>query len=479
MSKRRGAPVSRRRTARPAVASRRRAARTTRCAAEAARVLERTLQSRVAGRRLPRSRQRALRSARRRPAVGARARHAALAAAARPRARARQRPAARSTSSPRCSRRCASAPTSSSSSTACRRHAVVNEAVEHAHAARRTAAARASSTPCCGASRATRARRPGRSRSATRCAGWRSSSVIPTSWSNAGGAASARTRTRRLLEANNRPKPMHLLAFRDRGGRELLAESLIDEGCEVEASSLSPLGLKVRSGSPLADRGLPPRRLLRAGRGGAGGGAAAAAARPASACSTSPPRPAARASRCQAIEPRVECVLADAAPDRLGIVRAQPAPAAALGAGRRRRRAAPAVAPPLRSRGGRRAVHRHRHAAQAPRAQVAALAARGDRGWRRRSAALVEASSALVRPGGLLVVITCSLEEEENEQVMERFLSRHRDFHPAPLDGALGGAAAAPRRSRRGCGGSGPRAITTASRPPSWCATPRFDWANR
>lgn len=47
-------------------------------------------------------------------------------------------------------------------------------------------------------------------------------------------------RTRALLGANNRPKPMHLLAFRDRGGRELLAEQLIDEGIEVEASRISP-----------------------------------------------------------------------------------------------------------------------------------------------------------------------------------------------------------------------------------------------
>ncbi len=37
---------------------------------------------------------------------------------------------------------------------------------------------------------------PGRSRSAIRCAGWRSSSVIPTSWSTAGGDASARSATR-------------------------------------------------------------------------------------------------------------------------------------------------------------------------------------------------------------------------------------------------------------------------------------------
>src|SRR5436305_10336937 len=58
--------------------------------------------------------------------------------------------------------------------------------------------------------------------------------------------------TRDLLAANNRPKPMQLLAFRDRGGRELLAEALIDEGLEVEPTALSALGLTVRRGNPLA-----------------------------------------------------------------------------------------------------------------------------------------------------------------------------------------------------------------------------------
>ncbi len=59
-------------------------------------------------------------------------------------------------------------------------------------------------------------------------------------------------RTRGLLDANNRAKPMQLLAFRDRGGRELLAERLIDEGLEVEPAALSPLGLIVRRGNPFA-----------------------------------------------------------------------------------------------------------------------------------------------------------------------------------------------------------------------------------
>jgi 16S rRNA (cytosine967-C5)-methyltransferase len=59
-----------------------------------------------------------------------------------------------------------------------------------------------------------------------------------------------------------------------------------------------------------------------------------------------------------------------------------------------------------------------------------------------QATALVEASSELVRPGGLLVVITCSLEEEENERVMERLLAKRDDFQPAPLDRLLGGATA-------------------------------------
>src|SRR6187549_3937881 len=60
-----------------------------------------------------------------------------------------------------------------------------------------------------------------------------------------------REQTLELMEANNQPKPMQLLAFRDRGGRELLAEALIDDGLELEPATLSPLGLTVRRGNPL------------------------------------------------------------------------------------------------------------------------------------------------------------------------------------------------------------------------------------
>jgi 16S rRNA (cytosine967-C5)-methyltransferase len=50
-----------------------------------------------------------------------------------------------------------------------------------------------------------------------------------------------------------------------------------------------------------------------------------------------------------------------------------------------------------------------------------------------RQAALLEAAATLVRPGGLLVYATCSLEPEENEAQVEPFLQRHPEFGRRPL----------------------------------------------
>lgn len=41
---------------------------------------------------------------------------------------------------------------------------------------------------------------------------------------------------------------------------------------------------------------------------------------------------------------------------------------------------------------------------------------------------LLEAVAEVVRPGGLLIYMTCSLEPEENEAQVDRFLRRHADF---------------------------------------------------
>lgn len=50
----------------------------------------------------------------------------------------------------------------------------------------------------------------------------------------------------------------------------------------------------------------------------------------------------------------------------------------------------------------------------------------------RTQAELLEGAAGVVRPGGLLVYATCSLEPEENEEQVARFLSAHPDFHREP-----------------------------------------------
>jgi len=50
----------------------------------------------------------------------------------------------------------------------------------------------------------------------------------------------------------------------------------------------------------------------------------------------------------------------------------------------------------------------------------------------RSQALLLDRLAPVVRPGGLLIYATCSLEPEENEEQAERFLNTHPDFHREP-----------------------------------------------
>jgi 16S rRNA (cytosine967-C5)-methyltransferase len=50
----------------------------------------------------------------------------------------------------------------------------------------------------------------------------------------------------------------------------------------------------------------------------------------------------------------------------------------------------------------------------------------------RTQAALLESVARVVRPGGLLVYATCSLEPEENEEQVAHFLTRHPEFRRDP-----------------------------------------------
>ena len=81
----------------------------------------------------------------------------------------------------------------------------------------------------------------------------------------------------------------------------------------------------------------------------------------------------------------------------------------------------------------------------APCSGLGTIARRPDLRWRRTAediarlcgeqSALLERGAGLVRPGGVLVYSTCTIEPEENEEVVSAFLARHPGFRPdGPAD---------------------------------------------
>jgi 16S rRNA (cytosine967-C5)-methyltransferase len=250
-------------------------------------------------------------------------------------------------------------------------------------------------------------------------------------WAERFGLAAAR----RLLEANNRPRPLHLLAFRDRGGRELLAEALIDEGLEVETCALSPLGLTVRAGNPLATA------AFRRGDFYIQDEASQAAAlvpppSPGERVLDAAAAPGGKAFALLAWEPAAQVIAADLSLPRALVLRANL---------RRLGRALPTVvADAARSAF---AGLFDRVVVDLPCSGTGTLRRNPELKWRIDEAEIgrladqalrmLAGAAALVRrPGGLLVAITCSLEPEENEGVIARFLAdapEYRFLDLAPL----------------------------------------------
>ena len=260
-------------------------------------------------------------------------------------------------------------------------------------------------------------------------------------------AAFGRERAIAMLQANNQPKPIQLLAFRGRGGREQLAEELIDQGLEVVPSAISPLGLTVRDGNPFATQ------AFRDGAFYVQDEASQAAAL------VPPPRagerildaaaaPGGKTAAMHSWEPDLRLVAADRSLSRLGTLRAN----------LRRLRwplqlmVGDATAPPF---GG--ALQTASESADFDRvvldlpcsgtgtlrkhpelkwrispSEIGRLAAQGE--------AMLDGAAPCVARGGLLIAITCSLEPEENELVVGRFLARRPEFRLLPLDGLLPGA---------------------------------------
>lgn len=240
--------------------------------------------------------------------------------------------------------------------------------------------------------------------------------------------------TRALLDANNRPKPMHLLAFRSRGGRELLAESLIDEGIEVEPSRISPLGLVVRDGQALRTR------AFRNGDFYVQDEAAQLVAtlprpRPGELVLDAAAAPGGKGLALLAAEPAIRLTAADLSPARL----------ARLAANHRRLGArtgivaCSATTPAFLDRFDRVVV-------DYPCTGTGTLRKHPELKWRfslgelsrlaEQALEMLTGSALAVAPGGRLVAISCSLEEEENEAIGRRFLDLRKEFRRAPLDEA-------------------------------------------
>ena len=82
----------------------------------------------------------------------------------------------------------------------------------------------------------------------------------------------------------------------------------------------------------------------------------------------------------------------------------------------------------------------------APCSGLGVLAKRADLRWQRDEAQLpqlcalqddlLDAAARLVRPGGLLVYSTCSIEPDENEGRVEAFLQRHSDYQMETVEGS-------------------------------------------
>jgi 16S rRNA (cytosine967-C5)-methyltransferase len=244
------------------------------------------------------------------------------------------------------------------------------------------------------------------------------------------------TATLHLLESDNSPSGVDLLTNTRKTDRESLAAALLAEGISTSPSPLSPLALTVLSGnplrSPLFDRGhfllqdaasqalplLLPRGELLLDLAAAPGGKSFSAVLHG------------RMSRAVALDRSVErLMLVRENRVRLGVsevlpaagdVRTPPLPAGAFdrvlfdapcgGTGTLRKN------PEIRYRVTPEAIER--------------LALAQEQG--------LLAAAGLLAPGGLLLYSTCSLEEEENERVVERVFARDPGLEPAPMDAPSG-----------------------------------------
>ena len=242
-------------------------------------------------------------------------------------------------------------------------------------------------------------------------------------------AAFGEEAARAALAADEEDAPIDLLADPLAGTPEEIVRRLAAEGIEAVRSPWAPLALTVTAGNGASSPARRVRRGRRRGRRGAGDGGAGARGRRrgrprggARRQDTHAPRDGARAPRRRARADDVaRCRLAAslAAAGRRSdalVVRAD--------AGTRAAAARPILLDPAR-----RSLLGNGHAPKEPRDSASPEARRPGRFRAKSSGACSRRRSTLVAPGGTLVYVTCSLEPEENEDVVDALLGERPGFH--------------------------------------------------
>jgi 16S rRNA (cytosine967-C5)-methyltransferase len=238
--------------------------------------------------------------------------------------------------------------------------------------------------------------------------------------------------TRVVLEADNAAPLLDLLANSAKTSPEALRTALLREGIETEASPLAPLGLTVLSGNPLRsalftrghfsiqDVGSQVLPLLLPAGGLLVDLAAAPGGKTISALAHGRAREAVALDRSRV---RLSRVVENAR--RLGFPRIWPA-------------AGDLAAPPL-------PLGRFdRVLLDAPCSGTGTLRKNPEIRYRVSAAGIerlaisqenwLGSAATLLSPGGFLLYATCSLEEEENERVVERVLTSHPGLHRAAIE---------------------------------------------